>query len=88
MSLVLGKIYGIRFQVSELEIWIFKRLWRRLLAWLEILKINCLSCLSNELSLLTPRVRLRRQSRVRGVTFGGIRVGLVGSRANLACVKV
>ena len=51
-------------------------------------KMNCISCLSNELSPLTPRVRLRRQSRVRGVTFGGIRVGLVGSRTNLACVKV
>ncbi|KHG10516.1 Leucine--tRNA ligase [Gossypium arboreum] len=29
-------------------------------------KINCLSCLINELSPLTPHARLRRRSRVRG----------------------
>ena len=51
-------------------------------------KMNCMSCLSNELSLLPPRVRLRQWSRVRGVTFSGIRAGLVGSRTNQACVKV
>ena len=31
-------------------------------------KMNCMSCLSNELSSLTPRVRLRQRSRVRDVT--------------------
>ena len=51
-------------------------------------KMNCMSCLSNELSPLTPSVRLWKRSRVWGVTFSGIRVGLFGSRANLACVKV
>ena len=51
-------------------------------------KINCLICLINELSPLTHRARLRKRSWVRGVTFSGIRAGLVGSRTNLACVKV
>ena len=32
-------------------------------------KMNCMSCLINELSPLTPHVRLRKRSRVRGVTF-------------------
>ena len=31
-------------------------------------KMNCMSCLFNELSPLTPRVRLRQRSRVWGVT--------------------
>ena len=51
-------------------------------------KMNCMSCLSNELNPLTPHVRLQQQSRVQGITFSGIRAGLVGSRTNLACVKV
>ncbi|KHG26836.1 hypothetical protein F383_00561 [Gossypium arboreum] len=35
--------------------------------------MNCMSCLSKELSPLAPRVRLRQRSRVRGVTFSGIK---------------
>ncbi|KHG29423.1 hypothetical protein F383_35608 [Gossypium arboreum] len=35
--------------------------------------MNCMSCLSKELSPLAPRVRLWKQSRVRGVTFSGIK---------------
>ena len=67
---------------------IFKATVMQLASLSENFKMNCMSCLSNELSLLTPRVRLRRRSRVRAVTFGGIRAGLVDSRTNLACVKV
>ena len=56
---------------------------------MNILKINCLSCLSNELSLLTPRVRLRRRPRVRGVTFDWYQsYGLVGSRTTIACMSL